>query len=36
MQNVQCFLLELEKGFAFVGREYRLEVGETEQFNIIG
>lgn len=32
MQNVQCFLLELGKGFAFVGREYRLEVGETEQF----
>lgn len=32
MENVQRFLLELGKGFAFVGREYRLEVGETEQF----
>ena len=32
MENVQKFLLELGKGFAFVGREYRLEVGETEQF----
>lgn len=32
MENVQNFLLELGKGFAFVGREYRLEVGETEQF----
>ena len=27
MANVQSFLLELGKGFAFVGREYRLEVG---------
>ena len=26
MANVQNFLLELGKGFAFVGREYRLEV----------
>lgn len=32
MSNVQSFLLELGKGFAFVGREYRLEVGDTEQF----
>ena len=32
MQNVQKFLLELGMGFAFVGREYRLTVGETEQF----
>ena len=32
MQNVQRFLLELGMGFAFVGREYRLVVGETEQF----
>lgn len=30
--NVQKFLLELGMGFAFVGREYRLEVGNTEQF----
>ena len=32
MNNVQKLLLELGKGFAFVGREYRLVVGETEQF----
>lgn len=32
MADVQNFLLELGTGFAFVGREYRLEVGQTEQF----
>jgi len=32
MDNITRFLLELGTGFAFVGREYRLEVGETEQF----
>jgi len=32
MANVQKFLLELGMGFAFVGREYRLQVGLTEQF----
>ena len=32
MGNVQKFMLELGMGFAFVGREYRLEVGSTEQF----
>lgn len=32
MADVQKFLLELGTGFAFVGREYRLEVGQTEQF----
>ncbi len=32
INNIQKFLLELGKGFAFVGREYRLIVGETEQF----
>ena len=32
MDNITKFLLELGKGFAFVGREYRLEVGQTEQF----
>lgn len=32
MNNLQKFLLELGKGFAFVGKEYRLVVGETEQF----
>lgn len=30
--NIQSFLLELGMGFAFVGREYRLDVGNTEQF----
>ena len=32
MGNIQKFLLELGTGFAFVGREYRLVVGETEEF----
>lgn len=32
MDNITKFLLELGKGFAFVGREYRLIVGNTEQF----
>lgn len=32
MDNVQNFLMELGTGFAFVGREYRLQVGETEQY----
>ena len=32
MDNSQKFLLELGRGFAFVGREYRLLVGDTEQF----
>lgn len=32
LNNVQKLLLELGRGFAFVGREYRLVVGETEQF----
>lgn len=32
MDNIQKFLLELGSGFSFVGREYRLQVGETEQF----
>ncbi len=32
MDNLQKFLLELGTGFAFVGREYRLVVGSTEQF----
>ena len=32
LDNISKFLLELGKGFAFVGREYRLEVGDTEQF----
>lgn len=32
MSNIQHFLLELGTGFAFLGREYRLVVGDTEQF----
>lgn len=32
MDNVQRFLVELGTGFAFIGREYRLLVGSTEQF----
>lgn len=32
MNNVHSLLMELGKGFAFVGREYRLLVGNTEQF----
>ena len=32
MDNIQKFLLELGTGFAFVGREYRLVVGKTEEF----
>ncbi len=30
--NIVKFLLELGNGFAFVGREYRLEIGSTEKF----
>ncbi len=30
--NIVKFLLELGSGFAFVGREYRLEIGSTEKF----
>lgn len=32
IDNVQRFLMELGTGFAFIGREYRLAVGKTEQF----
>ena len=32
MDNITKFLLELGSGFAFVGREHRLLVGETEQW----
>ncbi len=32
MNNIQRFFLELGNGFAMLGREYRLVVGETEQF----
>ena len=30
--NIQKFLTELGTGFAYMGREFRLQVGETEQF----
>lgn len=32
MKNIEQFLLELGTGSAFMGREYRLVVGSTEQF----
>lgn len=32
MDNITKFLLELGNGFAFVGREVRLKIGETENF----
>ena len=32
LHEITKFLLELGEGFAYVGREYRLRVGETEQF----
>lgn len=32
MKNIEQFLLELGTGFAFMGREYRMVVGNTEQF----
>jgi predicted nuclease of restriction endonuclease-like (RecB) superfamily len=32
MDNITKFLLELGSGFSFVGREYRLMIGETENF----
>lgn len=32
MENITAFLLELGSGFSFVGREVRLEVGNTEKF----
>lgn len=31
VSNINQFLLELGAGFAYIGREYRLKVGETEQ-----
>lgn len=32
MTNISRFLLELGSGFAYIGEEYRLKVGHTEQF----
>ena len=32
LKNITKFLLELGEGFAFVGQEFKLNVGQTEQF----
>jgi len=32
LNNITNFLLELGSGFAFLGKEYRLEIGDTENF----
>ena len=32
MQHLEKFLLELGQGFAFMGRQYRVEAGEQEYF----
>lgn len=32
IHNIERFLMELGKGFAYMGREYRLEVGNEERF----
>lgn len=32
IKNIEKFLLELGKGFAYMGREYRIEVGGEEKF----
>lgn len=32
MTNISRFLLELGSGFAYIGEEYRLSIGDTEQF----
>ena len=32
LENITKFLIELGTGFAYVGKEYRLEIGETEKF----
>lgn len=32
LQNITQFLIELGTGFAYVGKEYRLKIGETEKF----
>lgn len=32
INNIESFLMELGTGFAYMGREYRLEVGETDFF----
>ena len=32
IDNIQKFLIELGKGFAYMGREYRLDIGDTEEY----
>ena len=32
LKNITSFLVELGTGFAYVGREYRLQIGEKEKF----
>ncbi len=32
LKNITDFLIELGTGFAYVGKEYRLQIGETEKF----
>ena len=32
LHNIEKFLLELGTGFAYLGKEFRLEIGNTEQF----
>lgn len=32
IQNIERFLLELGKGFAYMGREYRIQIGSEEKF----
>jgi predicted nuclease of restriction endonuclease-like (RecB) superfamily len=32
LSNITNFLIELGTGFAYVGKEYRLQIGETEKF----
>ena len=32
LENISRFLMELGTGFAYVGKEYRLQIGETENF----
>ena len=32
LSNITKFLVELGTGFAYVGKEYRLQIGETENF----
>jgi predicted nuclease of restriction endonuclease-like (RecB) superfamily len=32
VQHITKFLLELGKGFAFIGRQYRLVVGESDYY----